>query len=86
VERASFALPPGADRDSVDDAILATGMRLCAVLPSGAGVQVVAVSPDRRTKATYVSLELPVFAQVVIEGAHIEETAARLGALGWAAS
>lgn len=86
MERASFALLPGASRDSVDDAIRVTGMRLCAVLPSGRGVQIVAVSPDRRTKATYIANEPAVFQQVVIEGASVAEVARALGSLGWSGS
>ena len=81
MDQASFSLTPLADRDAVDDAIAHLGLRLCAVLPDGAGQQVVAVSPDRRTKATFVSSALPLYERVLFEGARVRELAARLETL-----
>jgi hypothetical protein len=48
------------------------------VLPDGAALQIVAVSPDRRTKATFVSSKLPLFDRVLFEGARAVELASRL--------
>ncbi len=73
MERSSFALPAWADRDAVDDAIAAAGLRLAGVLPMASdGVQLVALSPDRRTKATFVR-RVPIrFEEAVVEGAEVE--------------
>ncbi|MBL9021886.1 MAG: hypothetical protein JNL21_06775 [Myxococcales bacterium] len=78
MEQGAFSLTPPVDRDAVDDAIAALELRLCAVLPDGAGLQIVAVSPDRRTKATFVSSTLPLFDRVLLEGARAVELASRL--------
>ncbi len=78
MEPRELALPLTLDRDGVDDAIAATGLRLCGVLDRGA--QIVALRPDRAAKATFVAGAAGRFERLFVEGPDADGLAAVLAA------
>jgi hypothetical protein len=82
MEPREIALPLTLDRDGVDDAIAAAGLRLCGVLDRSA--QIVALRPDRAAKATFIAGAAGRFERLVVEGpgadALVAALAAHLGA------
>ncbi len=83
MEQRVYPLLEALDRDGVDDAMGALGVRLVNVVETEAGAQVLAMTADRTARITFVrgpgaGASGDAFTHVVVEGFGIDALSARL--------